>query len=143
MNYQAICAAIETPLNTAFAGLTPPVKIYFDNIQVVPPDPPSEYVRVNITFGMTTESTIAQSMERARGAVVVRIYTRMNIGGLRARQLAAIVGDVFNTLGSTKKASTGLFLRVSDVSGPTRLTSDDSPHYGVRMEASWQARQSC
>lgn len=143
MNYQAICAAIETPLNTAFAALTPPVKIYFDNIQVVPPDPPSEYVRVNITFGITTESTLAQSMERARGAVVVRIYTRMNTGGLRARQLAAVVSNVFSALGSTKKTSTGLFLRVSDVTGPTRLTSDDSPNYGVRMEASWQARESC
>ncbi len=50
MNYQAIRAAVENPLLTAFGALVPPVPVYFDNITAVPPNTTTEYVRVNVTF---------------------------------------------------------------------------------------------
>ncbi len=65
MNYQSIRAAIEAPLLTAYNTQTPPIPVYFDNITAVPPDPPKEYVRINITFGLTTESTLDGSLDYA------------------------------------------------------------------------------
>jgi hypothetical protein len=36
MNYQAIRAALENPLLTAFNSLVPAVPVFFDNITAVP-----------------------------------------------------------------------------------------------------------
>jgi hypothetical protein len=139
MNYQAICAALEAPLNNAFIALTPPVKVFFDNLIVVPPDPPGEYVRVNITFGLTSESTLTNSLDRARGAIIVRIFTEKGRGGRRARQLAGVASQVFNTLGATKRPATGTFVRVRDVSGPSFYMDETEPHFMARLAASWDA----
>jgi hypothetical protein len=45
---------IENPLLTAFGALSPAVPVYFDNITAAPPNTTTEYVRVNVTFGLTT-----------------------------------------------------------------------------------------
>ena len=76
MNYQAIRASIENPLLTAFGALVPAVPVYFDNITAVPPNTNTEYVRVNITFGLTTDSTLTSSLDNARGAIIIRTQQR-------------------------------------------------------------------
>jgi hypothetical protein len=139
VNYQAICAALETPLNNAFIALTPPVRVFFDNLIVIPPDPPGEYVRVNITFGLTSESTLVNSLDRARGAIIVRIFTEKGRGGKRARQLAGVVSQVFDILGATKRPATGTFVRVRDVSGPNFYMDETGPHFMARLSATWDA----
>lgn len=139
MNHQAICAAIEVPLNNAFKGLTPPVKIFFDNLTIVPPDPPTEYVTVSIAFGLTSESTLTNSLDRARGAVIVRIFTEKNRGGKRARYLSGVASDILNSLGSSQKAAFGVFLRVRDISGPAFYSNEVEPHFMARIAASWDA----
>lgn len=139
MNYQAICAALETPLNSAFAALSPPVSIYFDNLIAMPPDPPGEYVMVNITFGLTSETALEESLDRARGAIIIRIFARKGNGGRRARQLAETASCVLKDLGSTKKPATGTFVRVRDISGPMFYMDQEQPHFMARMSASWDA----
>jgi len=139
MNYQAICAALESPLNNAFIALTPPVKVFFDNLIVMPPDPPGEYVMVNITFGLTSESTLANSLDRARGAIIVRIFTEKGRGGRRARQLAGVASQVFTDLGATQRPASGTFVRVKDVSGPNFYMDEAQPHFMARLAASWDA----
>ena len=67
MNYQAIRASMESPLLAAFNGLTPSVPVFFDNITAVPPNTTTEYVRINITFGVTNEPTLTSSVDNARG----------------------------------------------------------------------------
>lgn len=139
MNYQSICAALEAPLNTAFGTLLPPVKIFFDNLIVVPPDAPGEYVRVNIGFGPTTESMLTQSLGHARGAIIIRIFTRKGNGAGRARQLAQVAFCTLRALGETKKPSTGTFVRVRDIAGPRFFMGEQEPHFMTRIEASWDA----
>jgi hypothetical protein len=139
MNYQAICAALEAPLNNAFIALTPPVKVFFDNLIVMPPDPPGEYVMVNITFGLTSESTLTNSLDRARGAIIVRIFTEKGRGGRRARQLAGVASQIFSILGATKRPATGTFVRVHDVSGPNFYMDEAQPHFMARLSATWDA----
>lgn len=143
MNYQAICASIEVPIYKAFSDLTPIVPVYFDNVIAIGSDPPDEYALVNITFGPTTESTIESSLDRARGAVISRIHVRKNAGGLRARQLCGVMTDVFRDLTRTKKANSGVFIRTSDISGPTFSMSEKTPHYVAKVIATWHATVLC
>ena len=143
MDYQAICAAIEVPVYNAFTSLNPPINLYFDNITAVPPDPPGEYIRVNVSMGATTESTLQQSLDFVRGIIVFRFYTRKDTGPLRSRQLASVAKSVLDELSRSQKPDSGVFLRVQDVRGPTFPQNEELPHYFARMEASWHATQIC
>lgn len=143
MDYQAICASIEVPIYKAFSDLTPIVPVYFDNIIATDNDPPNEFAVVNITFGPTTESTIESSLDRARGAIISRIYVRKNAGGLRARQLSGVMTDVFRDLARTKKPGSGVFVRTSDISGPTFSMAESTPHFIAKIVATWHATVLC
>ena len=83
MNYQAIRAAIENPLLTAFTNLSPTVPVFFDNITAAPLSSVTEYVTVNLTFGITNEVTLNSSVDNARGAIVIRVYCEKGKGPAR------------------------------------------------------------
>ena len=79
MDYQAIRAAVEQPLLTAFNDLSPSVPVFFDNITAAPKNITTEYVRVNLTFGITNEPTLTGSVDFARGALVVQVLSLIHI----------------------------------------------------------------
>lgn len=139
MNYQAIRAAIENPLLTAFSGLTPAIPVYFDNITAVPPNTTTEYVRVNVTFGITNEPTLTGSVDFARGAVVIRVFTEKGHGPARNQTLLTTAVNVLETLNSTAKTSTGVFFRVGDIQGPTFSADEKSPHFMGRVDTGYTA----
>ena len=111
MNYQAIRAAVENPLLTAFSSLSPAVPVFFDNITAAPANTTTEYVRVNVTFGLTNEPTLTGSVDDARGAVVIRIFTEKGKGPARNQTLLTTAVDVLETLNETAKTGTGVFFR--------------------------------
>ena len=139
MNYQSIRAKIEAPLLTAYNTQVPPVPVYFDNVTAVPPDPPKEYVRVNVTFGLTTESTLDGSLDYARGALIVRCYAPKSNGPARCQEMIALAKAVIDTLNSSKKSSDSTYVRVGQITGPSFPYSYEAPHFIGRIEAGWQA----
>ena len=139
MNYQAIRAAVENPLLTAFNDLSPAVPVYFDNITAVPPNTTTEYIRVNVTFGVTNEPTLTSSVDLARGAVVIRIFTEKGQGPARNQTLLTTAVNVLETLNDTAKTSSGVFFRLGQIEGPTFSATDGSPHFVGRIEAGYQA----
>lgn len=139
MNYQSIRAKIEAPLLTAYNSQVPPVPVYFDNITAVPPDPPEEYVRVNITFGLTTESTIQGSLDFARGALIVRCFAPKGAGPARCQQLVQLAKTVIDTLNAQKKTSDSIYVRIGQISGPSFQSPDNFPHFVGRIDAGWHA----
>jgi hypothetical protein len=139
MNYQAIRAAVENPLLTAFSSLVPAVPVYFDNITAVPPNTTTEYVRVNITFGLTNDPTLTTSVDNARGAIVVRIFTEKGKGPARVQTLINSVANVFETLNNSGKPATGVFVRVGSINGPTFSSTEDAPLFMGRIETSFIA----
>jgi len=139
MNYQSIRAAIEAPLLTAYNTQIPPIPVYFDNITAVPPDPPKEYVRINVTFGLTTEATIDGSLDYARGALIVRCFAPKSTGPARCQQMVQLAKQVIDTLNSTTKTSTATYVRVGRITGPSFQSPDSSPHFIGRIDAGWQA----
>jgi hypothetical protein len=139
MNYQSIRASIENPLLTAFGALVPAVPIYFDNITAVPPNTTTEYVRVNITFGITNEPTLTSSVDNARGALIIRIFTEKGRGPARNQVLLTTAVNVLETLNNSAKASTGTFMRLGEINGPTFSSTEESPHFVGRIDTSWVA----
>ena len=139
MNYQAIRAAVEAPLLTAFNDLSPAVPVYFDNITAVPPNTTTEYVRVNVTFGLTNEPTLTSSVDYARGAVVIRVFTEKGQGPARNQTLITTAANVLETLNDTAKTNSGVFFRLSQLEGPTFSATETSPHFMGRIEAGYKA----
>lgn len=139
MNYQAIRAALENPLLTAFGALTPAVPVYFDNITAVPPNTTTEYVRVNITFGLTNEPMLTTSMDNARGALIIRVFTEKGKGPARNQTLLTTAVSTLETINNTAKANSGVFIRVGEINGPTFSTTEEAPHFVGRIDTSWIA----
>ena len=139
MNYQSIRAAVESPLLTAFNNLNPAVPVYFDNITAVPPNTTTEYVRVNVTFGLTVEPTLTTSVDNVRGAIVIRVFTEKGRGPARNQTLINTALTVLKTLNNTGKTSSGVFFRVGDINGPTFSSTDQSPHFVGRIDTGYVA----
>jgi hypothetical protein len=139
MNYQAIRAAAENPLLAAFGALVPPVPVFFDNITAVPPNTTTEYVRVNITFGITNEPTLTSSVDNARGAIVIRIFTEKGRGPARNQTLVTTAVNVLETLNNTAKTATGVYFRVGEITGPSFSVTDEAPMFVSRIEAPYTA----
>lgn len=142
-DYQKIRAAIEGPILTAFNSQIPPVPVYFDNITFVPPDPPSEYVRVNLTFGMMTETTLVEILDRARGALIIRCFAEKNKGPARCQELVSIASSVIKTISRAPKMEDEVFVKTFDISGPSFPAESSMPHFVARVECSWMATLYC
>jgi len=139
VNYQAIRASMENPLLTAFNNLVPAVPVYFDNITAVPPNTTTEYVRVNITFGITNEPTLTSSVDNARGALVIRLFTEKGRGPARNQELVTTAVNVLETINDTAKTTAGVFVKVGEINGPTFSATDESPHFVGRIDTGYIA----
>ena len=130
---------MENPLLTAFNNLSPAVPVYFDNITAVPPNTTTEYVRVNITFGITNEPTLTSSVDNARGALVIRVFTEKGRGPARNQELVTTAVNVLETLNDTAKTTTGVFVKVGEINGPSFSATDESPHFVGRIDTGYVA----
>lgn len=139
MNYQSIRAAIEAPLLTAFNSQVPAIPVYFDNVTAVPPDPPNEYVRIYVGFGLTTTSSLSGSLDWARGVLIIRCYAPKSTGPARCQQLVQLAKNVIDTVNATAKTATSTYLRIGEIKGPSFESPDDIPHFIGRIDAGWQA----
>ena len=139
MNYQSIRAQVENPLLTAFGALSPAVPVFFDNITAAPLNSTSEYVRVNVTFGLTNEPTLTSSVDNARGAIVIRIFTEKGRGPSRNQTLITTAVDVLETLNNGTKGTTGTYFKVGAIDGPSFSSDEDAPLFMSRIETSYVA----
>lgn len=151
MNYQAVRAALEGPLLTAYNNLAPAVPVYFDNVLNDITDSADEFVRVNIQFGQTTEPLLTTTHDRMRGVIVLRIYTPKDTGPSRSQTLVDVAYNVYKTLNDTAKPTSGVYVRVGAIEGPA--VSPDfggtvpdqqsrrafTPFFISRIEAGFQA----
>jgi len=139
MNYQAIRAAVENPILTAFTNLSPSVLVFFDNITAAPLGSVTEYVLVNIIFGITNETTLNSSVDNARGAIVIRVYSEKGKGPARNQTLITTAVGVLETLNDTAKTNSGVFFRTGDIDGPTFSTTENPHLIEGRIDTSYFA----
>lgn len=139
MRYQAVRAAIEAPLQTAFGALSPAIPVFFDNITAAPANTTTEYVRVNISFGLTTEPTLTNNLDFARGSVVVRVCSEKGKGPARSQTLLDTAVTTLLSLSASTRDGSGIYLRPGAINGPTFSTTDSSPHLVGRIDTSFVA----
>ena len=139
MRYQAVRAAVESPLQTAFGALSPAVPVFFDNITAAPANSTTEYVKVSVEFGLTTEQTLESNLDRIRGSIIVRIYTEKGKGPARNQTLIDTAVTTVLTLSASTRAATGVYLRPGPINGPTFSTTETSPHLVGRFDTGFIA----
>lgn len=152
MNYQAVRAVFEAPLLTAYNNLTPAVPVYFDNVMNDGADSAEEFVHVNIQFGLTTELTLSDNPDRIRGVLVIRTYTPKGRGPARNQTLINVATTALQTINSTAKPASGVYVRTGSIDGPSfspdfgGTTPDQqsrrafTPFFISRIEAGFQAQ---
>lgn len=113
------------------------VDVFFDNMTAKPKDERNHMI-VNVTFGESTENTLGGLAQRARGAVVVRIYTAKNSGAGVSRRLGSQLKDKFMEMSCTKKRP-GLFLRLRSISGPESYPDVHQSYFMTKISAGWEA----
>ena len=128
MRYQAVRAAIESPLQTAFGALSPAVPVFFDNITAAPANATTEYVKVSVEFGLTTEQTLESNLDRIRGSIVIRVYTEKGKGPARNQTLINTAVTTLLGLSASTRAARGVYLRPGSFNGPTFSTTEAAPH---------------
>ena len=139
MNYQKIRAEVENPLLTAFGALDPAIPVFFDNITAAPLNSTTEYVRVNVTFGLTNDPTLGSSVDNARGAIVIRIFTKKGEGPARNQTLLNTAVDVLETLNNGTKGTTGTYLKTGSIDGPSFSSNENAQLFMSRIETSYVA----
>ena len=139
MRYQAIRAAIEGPLQTAFGALSPAVPVFFDGITAAPANATTEYVRVNVTFGLTTEVTLTSNLDFVRGSVVIRVYSEKGKGPVRNQTLLDTAVTTLTSLSASTRDDSGIYLRPGAINGPTFSADEASPHFVGRIDTSFTA----
>ena len=139
MRYQQIRAAIESPIQTAFGALSPAVPVFFDNITAAPANSTTEYVRVSIDFGLTTEQTLEGNLDRIRGSVVIRVYTEKGKGPARNQALINEAVTTLLSLSASTRAATGIYLRPGAINGPALSVTEGAPHLVGRIDTGFIA----
>lgn len=152
MNYQAIRAALEADLLTAYNSLSPAVPVYFDNVMNDGADSAEEFVNVNIQFGLTTQPTLTTSLDQVQGSIVIRTYTPKGKGPARNQTLVDTAFTTLGTVNSKSKLNTGVYVRILGINGPAfsptfgGTTPDQqsrrafTPFFISRIEAGFQAQ---
>jgi hypothetical protein len=139
MRYQEVRAAVEAPIQTAFGALSPAVPVFFDNITAAPANTTTEYVKVSIEFGLTTEQTLEGNLDRIRGSIVIRVYTEKGKGPARNQTLINEAVTTLLSLSASTRAATGIYLRPGAINGPTLSTTEDAPHLVGRIDTGFIA----
>ena len=139
MNYQKIRAEVENPLLTAFGALSPAIPVFFDNITAAPANSTTEYVRVNVTFGLTNDPTLGSSVDNARGSIVIRVFSKKGEGPARNQTLLTTAVDVLETINDGTKSTTGTYLKTGSIEGPTFSSTETPPMFMGRIETSYVA----
>ena len=137
MNYQGIRSKFEAPIKTAYAALSPAVPVFFDNFGDVTSDADSEFVYVNIQFGITTQASLTNQFDQIQGIVTVRAFAEKDKGPARSQTLINTAFTAIETINNTGQPTSGIYVRTGEISGPT--FEDDRPFFVSTIETNFQA----
>jgi|TARA_R100000426_G_scaffold3255_1_gene5517 hypothetical protein len=137
MNYQGVRAKFEEPIKTAYAALSPAVPVFFDNFGDVVSDADSEFVYVNIQFGITTQASLTNQFDQIQGIVTVRAFAEKDKGPARSQTLINTAFTSLQTINNTGQPTSGIYVRTGEITGPA--FEDDRPFFISRIETNFQA----
>ena len=137
MNYQGVRAKFEEPIKTAYAALSPAVPVFFDNFGDVVSDADSEFVYVNVQFGLTTQASLTGQFDQIQGIVTIRAFAEKDKGPARSQTLINTAFTSLQTINNTSQPTSGIYVRTREITGPT--FADDRPFFISTIETNFQA----
>jgi hypothetical protein len=140
MSYQQVRAYFEAPVIAALQAMTPPVPVYVDNQPITEADAAKEHARIRFDFGTTTETALAENVERLRGNVVVECYASKGKGPARAQLMITEAIKALNGLARCgPKPATGAHGRTREITGPSFYAMDGTPFFVARVGCGFDA----
>ena len=137
MDYQGVRSKFEAPIKTAYAALSPAVPVFFDNFGDVVSDADSEFVYVNVQFGVTTQPGLTEQFDQIQGIVTVRAFAEKDKGPARSQTLIDTAFTSLQTINNTGQPTSGIYVRTGEITGPT--FEDDRPFFVSTIETNFQA----
>ena len=141
MDYQPIRARYEMAVRDALAGLTPPVPLYYDNVQEepLPGGSTEEYATITISFPGSAEADLCGAIGRILGNVQVNMNAPRMTGMRRLEEMAAAVVCALMSIHEYPMPD-NVITHVQRILGPNPVLSGQNPQAITVVSAPFTAR---
>ena len=133
-------AAFETAIKNAVITADNTVTVVFDNMPFTTPGKDKKYVMVNLDFEQSTTQPQGAAIDYYAGSIRCAIMTPSNKGSAVAAAIAESVIDGMTSVNASDYTDTfSVSPRVSEVSGPSSVVSEDQSHFMSVVNCSFTA----
>ena len=123
-------AAFETAIKNAVTTADNTVTVVFDNMPFTTPGKNKKYVMVNLDFTQSTTQPQGEAKTYYAGTIRCAVMTPSNKGSAVAAAIAESVIDGMTSVNASAYSDTfSVTPRVSQVSGPTSVVSNNQSHF--------------
>ena len=123
-------AAFETAIKNAVTTADNTVTVVFDNMPFSAPGKTKKYVMVNLDFTQSTTQPQGAAVDYYAGTIRCAIMTPSNKGSAVAAAIAESVIDGMTSVNASNYSDTfSVTPRVSQISGPTSVVTDNQSHF--------------
>ena len=123
-------AAFETAIKNAVTTADNTVTVVFDNMPFTTPGKNKKYVMVSLDFDQATTQPQGAAVDYYAGTIRCAIMTPSNKGSAVASAIAESVIDGMTSVNASAYSDTfSVTPRVSQISGPTSVVTDNQSHF--------------
>ena len=123
-------AAFETAIKNAVTTADNTVTMVFDNMPFTTPGKTKKYVMVNLDFTQSTTQPQGAATDYYAGTIRCANMTPSNKGSAVAAAIAESVIDGMTSVNASDYSDTfSVTPRVSQISGPTSVVTDNQSHF--------------
>ena len=123
-------AAFETAIKNAVTTADNTVTVVFDNMPFSAPGKTKKYVMVNLDFTQSTTQPQGAAIDYYAGTIRCAIMPPSNKGSAVAAAIAESVIDGMTSVNASNYSDTfSVTPRVSQISGPTSVVTDNQSHF--------------
>jgi hypothetical protein len=123
-------AAFETAIQNKVQEVDPTVIVVFDNTPFNQPGLRKKYVMVSLDFTQSTNQTQGAAQDYYAGTITCGVMTPKNKGTAAAAEIAESIIDGLTSVNSSTYTDTfSVSPRVSQIAGPTSVTTERESHF--------------
>jgi len=123
-------AAFETAIQNKVQEVDPTVIVVFDNTPFNQPGLRKKYVMVSLDFTQSTNQTQGAAQDYYAGTITCGVMTPKNKGTAVAAEIAESIIDGLTSVNSSTYTDTfSVSPRVSQIAGPTSVTTERESHF--------------
>ena len=133
-------AAFETAVKNAVTTADGTVTVVFDNMPFTTPGKNKKYVMVSLDFDQATVQPHGDAKDFYAGTITCGVMAPANKGTATAAAIAESVIDGLISVNASDYTDTySVTTKVSQISGPTSVTSGNDSHYTSVISCSFTA----